>query len=157
MTAKPIIHFFFIVCHAPLHNHFALTGNGTLNLSVSGDVQDYSGLSAISHYGRLMINPRTRNNPNGNLAQILEILQGPMINSLTLDHGSNLDLSALPLIANDLELRYCDIRDLSGLKDRPISRLRLYNCPLLSSSRACRIRRSSENTAARSKSTAARA
>lgn len=110
-----------------------LTGNGTLNLSVSGDVQDYSGLSAISHYGRLMINPRTRNNPNGNLAQILEILQGPMINSLTLDHGSNLDLSALPLIANDLELRYCDIRDLSGLKDRPISRLRLYNCPLLSS------------------------
>ena len=110
-----------------------LKNNGALSLRLAGNIQDYSGLSAIPHYSHLMINTKSDLNPGGDVSRILENLQGPMINALTLENASNLDLSALPMVANELELRHCDIQDLSALEGRPFTTLRLYSCPQLQS------------------------
>ena len=99
-----------------------------LDLAISGEIQDYSGLAAISHYKRLHVNPNNRN-----FAAVLPYLQGITIDDFQIWDSSDVDLSALPEVTRELTLSMCDLTDLTGLPAWDITTLRLQDMQYLTS------------------------
>ncbi len=104
--------------------------NVNIELELSGDIDDYSALSAVALYDRLVLDP-----DNGvGLDQILPWLEGSTVYSLTLRRFSQVDLSQLTLAKTRLELDRCGITDLSTMPENwKAVRLNLNKCSALRS------------------------
>ena len=99
------------------------------NLDFSGDIRDFSALTAIKHYERLGIDLYY-----GNMGRLPENLRDISVSYLYLRRLSNLDLSALPTVTERLFLYDCDCRDLSSIPENwTLSRIQLYGCSELRS------------------------
>ena len=93
-------------------------------LDFSGDVGDFSALSAISHYDMLGIDLY-----GGRMDRVLPELADTTVSYLYLRRIGGLDLAALPRVEERLFLNDCQLRDLSALPaEWPISSLQLYDC-----------------------------
>ncbi len=100
-----------------------------LDLSIQGRVRDWSALEAVAKYDNLCIMPA-----DGDISQALPFLQKSKIQQMRLENLRGLDLSALPPIANKLEIASCDLKDLSGIpKTLKITTLRIEDLEDLTS------------------------
>jgi len=84
----------------------------SLDFSFSGDVRDYSALSAFKIYNGLDLEPY-----NGDVDRILPYLEGAVVSRLSIRWARNLDLSALPAVNSRLTLNECDLTDLSAMPE----------------------------------------
>ena len=105
-----------------------LSGNGRMSLSLHADIRDYAGLADVDGYERLEIGP-----DNGDASAFLPYLVDKYVNELVLDRCYGLDLSVLPDVRTRLEIKNCDLRDLSGMPALNILELALVNNPYLTS------------------------
>ena len=97
------------------------------SFAFSGDIADFSGLSAIKTYKRLEIDLS-----GGSLAGVAPALANCTVGELKLGRASDVDLGSLPRVTGSLVLRECDIRDLSALpEDWNALRITLEACPAL--------------------------
>ncbi|MBQ6427092.1 MAG: hypothetical protein IJJ92_09940 [Clostridia bacterium] len=93
-------------------------------LDFSGNVRDFSALSAVRHYGMLGIDLY-----GGSINSVLQGLKDAGVSYLYLRRVGNLDLSLLPAAEDRLMLIDCNIRDLSSIPDGwPARRVQLYDC-----------------------------
>ncbi len=93
-------------------------------LDFSGNVRDFSALSAVGHYDMLGIDLY-----GGRLDGVLPGLKDASVSYLYLRRVGGLDLSALPAVEDRLMLYDCNLRDLSSIPAGwPAWRLQLYDC-----------------------------
>ena len=105
-----------------------------ISLGFAGDIEDYSGLSYISRYEYIHVNPRHDEMDSGDFSLILPYIRYAKIDSIQIYDCRNVDLSELPDDISDLRLSYCDITDLSGIKPYySLENLVLDNCQYLTS------------------------
>ena len=94
----------------------------SINLSLAGEIRDFSGLGFISRYDRLEINLYSRN-----ISLIAPYIQNANINALEISFARNVDLSLLPDSLMELRINSCDIEDLKGIKNYALVVLELGN------------------------------
>ena len=137
LRGKPNLHFMRFGGGCPLRDlRFLRTvkapAQDPVRLSVSGDIGDYSGLAAITRYAWLEITPRG-NGRYGNMEAVLPYLESATVINLTLWNCAAFDLSRLPKVTQRLELKNCELRDLSSLPESRLNELRLEGIQQLSS------------------------
>ncbi len=102
----------------------------TLNLGLTGDFGDYSGLEACKEFRRLNLDP----SPGTSFAEIVPYLEGARVQDLSLRRFAEVDLSTLPKVLGSLELDRVGNADLSTLpKDWSAVRINLNKMGNLSS------------------------
>ena len=103
---------------------------GSIDLDLTGNFDDYSALEAITHYKRLNLDP----GDGTPLTEILPYLEGAQVQDLCLRRFAEVDLAALPRPSSRLELDRCGITDLGTMpEDWKASRLNLNKCSTLRS------------------------
>ncbi len=85
-------------------------GVSSMELHFSGDINDYSGLSAISHYSLMHLNPG-----NGNVSAVLPYIANASFTTLWLYDCNGIDFSALPSQVNNLWISNGNLSSLEGL------------------------------------------
>ena len=104
-------------------------GVTAMELSFSGDIDDYSGLAAISTYTTMHLNPK-----NKNLAAVLPYITNAKFMSLQLYECNGIDFSTLPQQINNLQITKGNLADLEGIALLPnLSSLTLEDTDRLSS------------------------
>ncbi|MBR0040866.1 MAG: hypothetical protein IJP64_05755 [Oscillospiraceae bacterium] len=106
----------------------ALPADREMSLAFSGPIRDYSALGHFRSYDGLHVNPH-----DGNVAPVLDALQGVSVRRLHFHECRGLDLAALPEVTESLEIWYGDLYDLSGMPALSIRDLQLYDLPYLTS------------------------
>ena len=104
-----------------------------MELELGGDIRDYSALSYVKNYQRLRLDPRTRYNPRGSLENFYAYLEGARIKQLSLQNCTDLDLSRLPTVTEELELSECDLKTLESMPAWQLGTLRLNHMRTLTS------------------------
>jgi len=100
----------------------------SVSFAFAGDIQDYSGLAAISHYGFLHVNPRWSGSGNyGDYSLVAPYLQNVSVSTIELYNCANVDLTNLPKISGKLTITGGDLKDLSGLNGESLTDLELRN------------------------------
>ena len=102
----------------------------SINLNITGNVADYSGLEAVRGFGKLTLDP----GDDTPLDRILPYLADTPIRDLELRRFDEVDLSALPALTERLGLDRCGIEDLSSMPEQwGASVLNLNKCSRLRS------------------------
>lgn len=102
-------------------------------LGFAGDIQDYSGLAAINHYGWIHVNPRWNDNDYGygDFSLVEPYLQNVSVSDIELFGCTNVDLAKLPKISGKLTITSGDLENLEGLSSEYLIELELRNMQYL--------------------------
>ena len=105
-----------------------------ISLAFAGNIQDYSGLAAINHYGWLHVNPRWNDSGNhGDYSLVAPYLENVSVSSIELYDCTNVDLANLPEINGQLVITKGDLEDLTGLSGEHLNILELRDMQYLRS------------------------
>ncbi len=99
-----------------------------VELTVHGEVRDWSALEAVESYSRLCLNVDPES-----YETILSYLEGKNIDTLQLEWMDSLDLSKIPQGTKELQISGGNLTDLSGLPKLNLRKLYLYDMQELTS------------------------